>query len=95
MKVQVGDKVYYNGPKGTSTRPEYTVLEIYDDGRMANVRHDNGHVYMGYHTSKMRRADGDPDKALMLEQEIYIAEHLGYIEIAECLREKLSKLNGV
>ena len=94
MKVQVGDKVYYSGPKGTSTRPEYTVLEIYDDGRMANVRHDNGHVYMGYHVSKMRRAEDNPDKTLMLEQEIYLAEHLGYKEIAEDLREKLAKLNG-
>lgn len=94
MTVKVGDKVYYSGPKGTSTRPEYTVLEIYDDGRMANVRHENGHVYMGYHVSRMKRAQDVSDKTLMLEQEIYIAEHLGYTEIAEDLRERLSKLNG-
>jgi len=61
-KIKVGDKVYYRAPRiadrKKGSEPEFTVVELYDGGRMANVRHDEGYIFKGYIVDRMTKYEG-------------------------------------
>tara|TARA_S200002703_G_scaffold159976_1_gene175842 strand:+ start:4645 stop:4896 length:252 start_codon:yes stop_codon:yes gene_type:complete len=61
-KIKVGDKVYYRAPRiadrKKGSKPEFTVVELYDGGTMANVRHDKGYIFKGYIVANMTKYEG-------------------------------------
>lgn len=83
--------MYYKGPTSRTVRPEYIVMEIYDDNTMANVRHDSGHIYQGYKVANMTKYEKDEDtylfeKILRAEKEAEIANQLGYYEAEKAIK---------
>ena len=61
-RVKAGDRVYYRAPRiadrKKGSKPELTVVEIYDGGTMAKVKHDNGDIYSGYIVDRMTKYEG-------------------------------------
>ena len=61
-KIKVGDRVYYRAPRladrKKGSKPEFTVVELYDGGRMANVKHDKGYIFTGYIVDRMTKYTG-------------------------------------
>ena len=58
-KIKIGDRVYYEAPRiadrKKGSKPEFTVVELYDGGRMANVKHDKGYFFTGYIVDRMTK----------------------------------------
>jgi|TARA_B100000242_G_scaffold291454_1_gene264814 hypothetical protein len=58
-KIKVGDRVYYRAPRiadrKKGSKPEFTVIKLYEGGTMAMVKHDNGYIYSGYIVSNMTK----------------------------------------
>ena len=58
-KIKVGDRVYYRAPRiadrKKGSKPEFTVVKLYEGGTMAMVKHDNGYIYSGYIVSNMTK----------------------------------------
>ena len=58
-KIKVGDRVYYRAPRiadqKKGSKPEFTVVELYDGGRMAKVQHDKGYIFTGYIVDRMTK----------------------------------------
>ena len=61
-KIKVGDRVYYRAPRladrKKGPKPELTVIELYDGGTMANVKHDDGYIFTGYIVDRMTKYEG-------------------------------------
>ena len=58
-KIKVGDRVYYQAPRiadrKKGSKPEFTVVEIYDGGTLAKVQHDEGYIFSGYFVDRMTK----------------------------------------
>ena len=58
-RIKVGDRVYYRAPRiqdrKKGSKPEVTVVGLYDGGRMAKVQHDKGYVFSGYIVDRMTK----------------------------------------
>ena len=58
-QIKIGDRVYYRAPRISDrkkgSKPELTVVELYDGRTMAKVKHDNGYIYSGYIVSNMTK----------------------------------------
>ena len=58
-KIKAGDRVYYRAPRiqdcKKGSKPEFTVIKLYESGTMAMVKHDNGYIYSGYIVSNMTK----------------------------------------
>lgn len=58
-KIKIGDRVYYQSPRiadrKKGSKPEFTVVELYDGGRMANVKHDKGYIFKGCIVDRMTK----------------------------------------
>ena len=61
-KIKVGDRVYYRAPRladrKKGSKPELTVIKLYDVGTMANVKHDDGYIFTGYIVDRMTKYEG-------------------------------------
>ena len=61
-KIKIGDRVYYRAPRiadrKKDSKPEFTVVELYDGGRMAKVQHDKGYIFSGYIVDRMTKYEG-------------------------------------
>ena len=61
-KIKAGDRVYYRARRiayrKKGSKPEFTVVELYDGGEMAKVQHDNGYIYSGYLVDQMTKYEG-------------------------------------
>jgi len=61
-RIKAGDRVCYRAPRiadrKKGSKPEFTVVEIYDGGTMAKVKHDNGYIYSGYIVDRMTKYEG-------------------------------------
>ena len=58
-RIKIGDRVYYRAPRiadrKKGSKPEFTVVKLYEGGTMARVKHDNGYIYSGYIVSNMTK----------------------------------------